>query len=70
MLQRIENGRASIADAMIKNFRKDQGLKETLRHLDCAVDSIKQNKDHEAELALLRIARLAVREKILLLAYE
>lgn len=55
---------------MIKNFNKDDGLKESLNLLDCAIGSIQRNRNHSEELALLRIAKFAIREKILLLAYE
>jgi hypothetical protein len=69
MLQRIEDTRHSIAEAMIQNFSKDDGLKESLNFLDCAISSIEHNHEHLEELALLRIAKLAIREKVLLLAY-
>jgi hypothetical protein len=70
MLQRIEKTRHSIAEAMIQNFNKDDGLKESLNLLEGAIDSIQSNRNYSEELALLRIAKLAIREKILLLAYE
>jgi hypothetical protein len=70
MLQRIQKDRSSIAEAMILNFKKDEGLKQALQHLDNAIDLIERNRDHSEEVALLHIARLAVREKILLLAYD
>jgi hypothetical protein len=55
---------------MIQNFSKDDGLKESLKFLDMAIDSIELNRDHSEEIALLRIAKFAIREKVLLLAYE
>jgi hypothetical protein len=70
MLQRLEKSQQSIAEVMIRNFNKDDGLKESLKFLDSAIDSIEGNCDYSEELALLKITRFAVREKILLLAYE
>jgi hypothetical protein len=70
MLQRLEGTRHSIADTMIENFTKDDGLKDALTLLQRAQDAIRRNRDHLEESALLEIANLALREKILLLAYE
>lgn len=70
MLHRLESNRLSVADAMIQNFDKDDGLKQALKLLDGAIDSIERNHDHSEEVALLKIAKLGIREKILFLAYE
>jgi hypothetical protein len=70
MLQRIERNQSSIADAMIRNFNKDDSLKESLKLLERSIELIKHNRDHSEELALLRLVKLAIREKILLLAYD
>jgi hypothetical protein len=70
MLQRIERTRHSIADVMIQNFNKDDDLKEALILLESAIEAIERNRDHSEELALLQITKLAIREKVLLLAYE
>jgi hypothetical protein len=70
MLQRLERTRHSIADVMIESFGRDEGLKESLKLLECAIDAIERNPDHSEELGLLQIAKLGLREKILLLAYD
>jgi hypothetical protein len=70
MLHRLESNRLSMADDMIQSFDKDDGLKKALKFLDGAIDSIERNHDHSEEVALLKIAKFGIREKILLLAYQ
>jgi hypothetical protein len=70
MLQRLEKNQNSVAEAMIQNFSKDESLKESLRLLEKSLEAIENNRDHSDEVALLRLVKLAIREKILLLAYD
>jgi hypothetical protein len=70
MLQLIENSRGSIAEMMIDNFSKDDGLKRALNYIELAIDSVERNHDHSDEVSIMHIAKLAIREKLLLLAYK
>jgi hypothetical protein len=70
MLQRVDHSTVSVAEYMICSFNKDESLKESLRLLEASIGCVEENIGHADELLLLRMARLAIREKILLMAYE
>jgi hypothetical protein len=70
MLQRVDHGINSVADYMITSFTKDEAIKESLRLLEASIGCIEEDRNHTDEVSLLRMARLAMREKILLMAYE
>lgn len=70
MLQRVERRLDSVAESMIGSFTRDETLKDCLKCLDDSIACIEHSKYYADEINLLRMARLAIREKILIMAYE
>jgi hypothetical protein len=70
MLQRVKHGPNSVAEIMIGSFKKDDALKDSLGYLEDSIACIEHNKNYADEMSMLRLARLALREKILIMAYE
>jgi hypothetical protein len=70
MLQRVDHGIKSVADYMIGSFTMDEALKESLRLVEGAIACIESNESYPEEVALLRLSRFAIREKIFMMSYS